>query len=149
MAQRDTKNILAILNELGNGPVDSERRERRRAAFPYAATALLIGIPSTPRIKVVTRNLSTSGVGLLTHRVFQKGEVFVLPLVFPGVKTKLALCRVVFARYVSAATYDVGAKFLAALDSDGEEQVRVPAGWLQQAHEAIVKSAARTHASSR
>jgi hypothetical protein len=101
---------------------------------------LLLGVVGPNRFRVNTRNLSTSGVGLLSRRAFQVGDRFVLPIDVQGAVAKLVLCRVTFSRYVSSGLHDVGAQFESALPNLNGDQA-IPQEWINAAHDHRMQSA--------
>lgn len=93
---------------------------------------MLLGQAGMPSVPMHTRNISTSGIGFLSKRVFKKGEVIGVHLLAGHRISKLMLCRVTFCRYVRSGLHEVGAEFVEARPVFGGVP-RIPTTWIEQA----------------
>ncbi len=128
--------VLSILSNLDDASFvpTNDRRSKARIPFRHETHILLLGVMGSNRFKVNTRNLSTSGVGLLSRRPFQVGDRFVLPVDVQGAVAKLLLCRVTFSRYISNGLHDIGAQFEKAIPNPNGDQM-IPQEWIDMATE--------------
>ena len=148
MTNSESQKILRILNTLTRHVCtpDSERRNKDRVRFARVGRAILIGIVGQPQVKIITRNLSTGGVGFLAYRAFQIDERFVIPLSMKKGDTKLTLCRVTFVRYLSGAMYEVGVSFEAVTNlNPHSEKITIPNEWINAARVNTHHSAFTAH----
>ena len=126
--------ILAILSSLDDASIAPNENRRNKSRMPFRHDIAIVSLGGTDEEKftIHTRNISTSGVGFLSRRPFEKGERFVLPIRIAGAKDKVVLCRVTFSRYISAGLYGVGAEFEKSAANPSADLV-IPADWKAQA----------------
>jgi len=135
MNQEQLARVNCIVDQLDEHlqlPQEANRRklERVRARFPVQVM-ILSGAAPVP-LEVYTRNLSLSGIGLMSRRLFQSEERIALLLKIPGRPAKLVFARVTFARYLRGGLYEVGAEFLERSSGSAREG-EIPAQWIREA----------------
>ena len=122
--------VQAILQQLDYAQAHGGDDNRRRAArvnvrMPMAAV-ILGGVNPAP-VQIYSRNLSVSGIGFVSRRMFKREERVVIRLNVNNLAKKLILARVTFARYVTGGIYEVGAEFLECVQDKGQN---IPSHWL-------------------
>src|ERR1700743_1092763 len=86
--------FTTIVDKLDQHPVSTDEIRLRRAARINIRTpvdAVLLSIENLPTIKIFSRNLSTSGIGFVSRRLFKPRERFVLVFPVPDELPKLVL----------------------------------------------------------
>ncbi len=124
--------VHAIIQELDDhlhNPESENRRKKDRVAIRLSMRVILISSTTPIPMDVYSRNISNSGIGFMTRRLFQPEERIAIILRIPKLTPKLILARTTFGRYVGGGMYEVGAEFLEAI-SDPTGQARVPIAWI-------------------
>ncbi|HVT81863.1 MAG TPA: PilZ domain-containing protein [Phycisphaerae bacterium] len=123
------KDILSRLDEHIKKDEKENRRRLPRVAmrFPLGISLMTGHAPST--VEIFTRNISGSGMGFVSRRLFRPEERIVIPFRIPKLPHKMVLARITFGRYLQAGLYEMGSEFLeAAKDLHGKAQI--PVAWL-------------------
>ncbi|HUO07528.1 MAG TPA: PilZ domain-containing protein [Phycisphaerae bacterium] len=109
--------VADLLRELAIGPAPSgaEKRGAPRKRAERAFAAVLLDEPSQPRVAIVTRDISISGVGFISRRHFRDGERFAIGIEGFGGEGKILVARVAWSRYLSKGMSLMGAAFLQAV----------------------------------
>ncbi len=128
------KDILMRLDEHLNADDKENRRRLPRVALRMSLSiSLITGSEPTP-VEIFTRNVSGSGMGFVSRRLFRGDERIVVPFRIPKLPHKLVLARITFGRYLQSGLYEMGSEFLeAAADSRGKSQI--PLAWIHGAHQ--------------
>ncbi|HVX83461.1 MAG TPA: PilZ domain-containing protein [Phycisphaerae bacterium] len=121
--------IEGILEALDRGVrADAQNRRRiQRLNVRLTLQAIVIGTSGGAPLRIHSRNLSRSGIGFVSRRLFRRGERLVIVLRVPGHAGKLLLAEVTFCRYVRRALYESGARFIEAVPETPTEGI--PAHW--------------------
>jgi hypothetical protein len=125
--------IHAILESLdrGNAGASQNRRAAPRLPIRMGLPAIVLlgaGAVAAAPVRIYTRNISRSGVGFVSRRMFKPNERLALSFQLPGHPPKIVLAQITFARYLRDALYESGARFLEAIaDTAGLENI--PAHW--------------------
>jgi hypothetical protein len=132
-SQKDrVEEILRILDEYPPTANIENRRGAKRVNVRLALPVYLLSVVGHPAIQIRTRNISTSGVGFVSRRPFQKKEKIAVELFTAPNPGKLILAEVTFSRYVRDGIYEIGCTFLEAISRD--ESVhgleRIPQRWI-------------------
>lgn|GEM_PF-2954983 len=130
--------ILQTLDSQNTREMEN-RRNAKRLNLRISVRATVFMHNTTPNVRVYTRNISTSGIGLVTKRVFRSGELFVLEFILPDRPAKMLLAKTKFCRYLSGGLYELGAEFVeSALAVRGRGQI--PPHWYELAGVSIPSS---------
>jgi c-di-GMP-binding flagellar brake protein YcgR len=129
--------IEEILRILDENPVPSSaenRRNAKRVNVRLTLSIYLLSVPGHPPLDVHTRNISTSGVGMVSRRPFRKGERIAIELYKVSKLEKLILAEATFSRYVRDGLYEVGCLFKEAISRDEARGFeRIPQRWIMNA----------------
>lgn len=128
LSKQEVQQLLAILT--GKDSVENRRHPRHRVAQPVWVKRFAQSQRKRHELfKVMLTDASRRGVGLLSKRIFQTGESFVVPLRYAEGGGSLVLCRTRFCRSTESGHYRVGAEFAATIpDPDGK--TRIPVEWI-------------------
>lgn len=126
--------ILQQLDERLQNPA-TENRRAPRVAVRLPMTVILLSATAPSPIGVFSRNISQSGLGFVSRRLFSREERIAISLHIPKLPSKLIFARVTFGRYVSAGLYEMGAEFLESV-SDPKGEAHIPSHWLTAASQA-------------
>lgn len=107
--------ILRSLDQTPPGAAVTNRRGSARVNARLTITTHLLSVAGHPTMSVHSRNISTSGIGLMSRRPFRKGEYMAVELFVLPKFAKLVLCEVTFNRYVRDGIYEVGCSFREAI----------------------------------
>jgi hypothetical protein len=133
------RQILTHLDER-LGQTDAENRQRMRLPLRMTLTVtVLSGIAPAP-VEIFTRNISASGLGFVSRRLFHRNERLVISLRIPNLPGKMLLARVTFGRYVQGGIYEMGSEFLESV-ADPRGTAQIPNHWLAGAHQVRVADA--------
>jgi hypothetical protein len=119
--------ILESLDKLSAQRETENRRRSQRLTVRLGLSATVLGGPAGAPMRIYTRNLSRSGMGFVSRRLFRKEERLAVLLKVQG-QGKLVLAEITFCRYVRRGLYESGARFLEAV-KEGEGEGQVPAHW--------------------
>jgi hypothetical protein len=127
--------IREILEQLDQGPIhyaDDNRRHAHRLKIRGKMDAIILSAPGLPWVKIFSRNLSTSGIGFIARRPFNRGERVAISFELPAQAPKLVLSRTTFSRYVGGGVHEMGAEFVECItDTKGPD--RIPEHWVYEA----------------
>jgi hypothetical protein len=128
------KDILLQLDEhMKGGDRENRRRLSRVALRMPLIISLMTGAEPAP-VEIFTRNVSSSGMGFVSRRLFRGDERIVVPFRIPKLPQKLVLARITFGRYLQSGLHEMGAEFLEAMtDTRGKSQI--PRAWRHTAHQ--------------
>jgi hypothetical protein len=136
-SQVQLEKITAIVTRLDEHLSEAHAENRRRlprVAMRTELTFILLGEIVPSAVDVYSRNISQSGMGFVSRRMFRADERVVIPLHIPKVPPKLVLARVTFSRYIGGGYYEMGSEFLEVADDMGGKVLgRFPNHWLQEA----------------
>lgn len=135
-SQEQLDKIVEIVSSLDGHLLEADKENRRRlprvAMRTQLTVTLLTGIAPTS-VDVMTRNISSSGLGFVCRRMFRSDERIAVLLRIPKVPPKLILGRVTFGRYIKGGWYEMGAEFLECIsDARGSSagHPAIPNHWL-------------------
>ncbi len=132
LSKQEVQQVLAVLRDINPSakPSDLRKYQRHSVATPVWIKKFARGTQSRAQLfKVMLTDASRRGLGLLSRRIFQSGESFVVPLRYAEGGGALVLCRTRFCRSTSTGHYRIGAEFTATLpDPDGN--AKIPAEWV-------------------
>jgi len=131
ISQEQLAKIQGIFRELDEHlqtPESDNRRAPRINVRTPMTVMLLTGAGAMP-VEIFSRNLSVSGIGFVSKKMFNKEERIAVCLRIPRLPSKLILSRITFGRYVNAGHYEMGAEFLECI-SDPKDKGTVPRQWL-------------------
>jgi len=135
----DRKKVSKIMKGIDrlSEPKQENRRRRDRVELQATLQVTLLINAALPQIRIMTRDLSIAGMGFLSRRPFQLGELVAIHLKVDGFRGKLILSRTIFCQYSRAGMHQVGVEFVAALPcKEGkEDEARIPPAWLTKARE--------------
>jgi hypothetical protein len=120
--------ILQQLDHATTQKTAENRRQAPRVNVRLPLEAFLLGPTSRTPIQIFTRNLSVSGVGFVSRRLFKDQERIAIRLRVKNMATKLCLARVTFGRYLSAGMHEMGAEFLECVKDTGHTPI--PRHWM-------------------
>lgn len=124
--------LTKLLHQLDNQsikPTNSRRRHPRlNLRIPLEIT--LLKYPNFTTLEVYTRNISVSGIGLLSSNELPMNDFLVIPLCINKKAQHLVLGQVVFCRQLIPNLYEVGVKFKACTK---EGDLNTPLAWYSQA----------------
>ncbi|MGN6366746.1 MAG: PilZ domain-containing protein [Phycisphaerae bacterium] len=106
--------VLLHLDKMPPSP-RANRRRAIRHGLRTTMEAILVGEEQNPRIRIFTRNISTSGIGFVSRRPFKQGEKIAFGFQCAGEERKIILAKVTFVRYVRRGMYEMGAEFTDAM----------------------------------
>ena len=113
---------------------DKENRRRiPRVALRIQLGVTILGAITPTTVDVMTRNISASGLGFVSRRMFSFEERLAIVLRIPKVPPKLILSRITFSRYISVGWYESGAEFLECISDTrtaNQGMPRIPNHWL-------------------
>jgi len=134
MSEHDLGEIYALLQLLDNAPTQrrANQRLRQRSACRFAGVITLLALSARPEIRIVTRNVSTTGFSFLCTRPFAPGEMFALCLPACATTRKALLCAAKFCRYVHKGKHEIGAEFLEAAAVEHHDP-QIPKEWIMRA----------------
>ncbi|HEY4329067.1 MAG TPA: hypothetical protein VGN88_04970, partial [Phycisphaerae bacterium] len=118
MTQDNQVRISEIVKSLDGNLKSTNQENRRRAQrvpMRRNLTVILLessGGSSQNTVEVVSRNISSSGIGFVCRRMFRPEERIAIILQIPEMPSKLILARITFGRYINGALYETGAEFL-------------------------------------
>jgi hypothetical protein len=118
--------ILQHLDHTDNQDVENRRRAPR-VTVRLPLDVIVLGVVNPAPVQVYTRNLSTSGMGFVSRRMFKSNERIAIYLRAQGLNSKLILGRISFARYAGGGFYQMGAEFLDSIQDKGN--MRFPSHW--------------------
>lgn len=135
-----------ILMRLDNPNAAAEKENRRRLPrvamrIPMAIT--LLSGTTTSTVEIFTRNISGSGMGFVSRRLFRSEERIAVPFRIPKVPQKIVLARVTFGRYLQGGLYEMGSEFLEAIN-DSRGNGHIPAQWIHSAHQLRIAASSPT-----
>lgn len=135
--------IQAILVHLDQGATARADNRRRacRVNIRTGMKALLLGQDAKTNVTIYSRNISTSGIGFVSRRMFKVGERVAVPFEVKDHPHKLVLAKVTFCRYVKSGLYTIGAEFIEAILDEGGPN-RIPAHWIPDPHAREARPAA-------
>lgn len=133
LSSRQLEQVQQILRVLDNIPLPpaANRRLRPRVNIHLNLEATIFTSMTLPRVQIVTRNLSTSGLGFVSRREFRVGELIAIHLNVEKNPIRLILGAAAFCRYLRGGLYDVGVEFL---EASKPGRTRIPSAWMQRAH---------------
>jgi len=131
--------IVAQLDENMGAQVARERRVAPRVKINIPVKVILLSGPTPAPVEVYSRNISLSGLGFVSKRLFRRDERVAVVLRFGNLPTKLVLTRITFGRYVSEGLHEVGAEFLECI-VDTKGKCDIPHRWVNAAHQAAITS---------
>lgn len=99
------------------------RRRMRMHMKVYVSSANDPGV-----VDIWCEDISISGIGFTSRRLFQKGEQFAILLKLGNLPQKLVLARVAHSRYAKAGMHTVGAEFLESVAAPSDE-LAIPRQW--------------------
>ena len=123
------KDILVRLDQHIKDRATDNRRRIPRVAMRIPLTISVINSHIAGTVEIFTRNISGSGMGFVSRRLFRDGERIVIPFRIPKLPHKLVLARVTFGRYLQSGLYEMGSEFLEAA-KDGPGKMQIPMAWL-------------------
>ncbi len=126
------REILAQLDRLPTSP-EANRRIHNRVNVRLPLDVYVIQANSRPTLQIFSRNLTTSGIGCISRRLFKKGDLLAIEFHISGPVPKLVLSRITFCRYLRAGLYEAGAEFLEAVTPSAYLVDRIPPHWVQMA----------------
>ena len=129
------RDILTKLDESLLNKDAENRRRQPRVAMRIPLGVLLLTGHATSNVDVFTRNVSASGMGFVSRRLFRDNERIVVPFRIPKLPAKLVLARVTFGRYLQGGFHEMGSEFLEAI-SDIKGNTPVPDHWFHAAQAA-------------
>ncbi len=124
--------ILQQLDAQNPGP-GANRRTAKRLNVRMALTVHLLSDHNSPISQIYTRNVSTSGIGFVTKRVFKPKEYLAVSFQIGNHLPKLVLARVTFCRYVKGALHESGAAFVESITENTTLVDKIPPHWAQMA----------------
>jgi hypothetical protein len=133
--QDQSAKIREILQQLDQLPVKNNDNRRKAPRVPVhiaMIVTLLSGIAPSP-VEIYSRNISLSGLGFVSRRMFRREERIAMLLRFPNTPPKLILARVTFGRYISSGLYEMGSEFLECIN-DPKNPDLIPNEWVASAH---------------
>ena len=109
--------ITEVIRHLDQSPLSphASRRKAPRCDVRTAMSAILLDKENHPRIRIFTRNISTSGIGFVSRRPFKPDERIAFDFNHPNAERKIIIAKVTFVRYVRKGMYEIGAEFLKAV----------------------------------
>jgi hypothetical protein len=122
--------VMRHLDGLRECRYDNRRRACRVDVRTTMTAFLLLATNVDAAVTIFTRNLSASGIGFISRRLFSPGEWIALAFQFPNHPHKLVLTRIVFCRYLRAGWHSVGAEFMESV-TDNHQPGRIPERWLR------------------
>lgn len=127
--QEQLAKVQAILQHLDHtdNPDVENRRRAPRVNVRLPLDVIVLGVVNPAPVQVYTRNLSISGMGFVSRRMFKSNERVAIYLRAQGLASKLVLARVTFARYAGGGFYQMGAEFLDSIQDRGN--MRFPSHW--------------------
>jgi hypothetical protein len=129
--------ILQQLDAQSPGP-DANRRRAKRITIRMALEVHLLSNHNRPTSQIYTRNVSTSGIGFVTRRVFKPKEFLAFSFRIANHAPKLVLARVTFCRYVKGALHESGAEFIESTVENPHLEDKIPPNWVQLAQPKIL-----------
>jgi hypothetical protein len=122
--------VELILEQLDHpqGEVAENRRRAPRVPVRVPLQLVVLGQTSPAPIPIHSRNLSVSGLGFVSRRLFKMNERVAVYLRIQKLPAKVILGRITFSRYVSGGMYEMGAEFLECIADNGHG--RIPSHWL-------------------
>jgi hypothetical protein len=141
--QEQLLKIEALFQQLDYAPSsDAENRRRSpRLNVRLPLTAMLLSADILSPVSIFTRNISISGMGFVSRRLFKINERLAVKLQVAHLPCRLILARVTFSRYASGGLYEMGAEFIECI-RDRQAQ-RIPNHWLVGGNSSkVVKSSA-------
>ena len=120
--------ILRQMDEHLQSPSSDNRSAPRVNVRTPMTVNFLSGAGASP-VDVFTRNLSISGIGFVSRRMFRTEERVAISLKIPKLPAKMILARITFGRYINNGLYETGAEFLECI-ADARGSGTVPKQWL-------------------
>jgi hypothetical protein len=104
------------------------RRRAPRVIVQMPLAVVVLGVVNPAPVQIYSRNLSVSGIGFVSRRLFKPAERIVVYLRAEKLPSKLLLARITFGRYAGGGYYEMGAEFLESVPDKGH--TRIPDHWL-------------------
>ena len=129
------KDILQQLDERVTATDVKNRRGAQRIAIHTELSVLLLTGMTPSTVEAFSRNISVSGIGFVSKRMFRRDEYISVPLRFANLPGKLILAKITFGRYLRAGLYEMGAEFHETV-SNAKGNARLPDHWITLANAA-------------
>ncbi len=122
------KGILQQLDHATPQEMTENRRQAPRINVRLSLSVILLASANPAPFEIFTRNLSVSGIGFVSRRLFKAEERIAIRLQVKDLATKLCLARVTFGRYLTGGMYEMGAEFLECIEDPGHAPI--PSHWM-------------------
>ena len=128
MSHQSVADALLMEMDVGeSAPADERRKNPRKRTS--AIVEALVSLRNTPVwIQVTVHDISVSGIGMTTNRVFYVGEHLIMRLAFPGRTAKHILCQVKNCAYLGRGLHRIGIECCAAHEAP-RQIAFIPPDW--------------------